>query len=97
MITSNDLARNSDAIGVGNVSGRKANDSHLGRAEGSSVLFGAAVAEAVPVAGPVERGRRAVVSDPTSLCRASRYEGPSLVHLVISLALLFFAVAVSVL
>jgi hypothetical protein len=37
-----------------------------------------------------------VVTEP-SLCRAGRYEAPSPAHLVLSLALLFFAVAVSML
>ncbi|TQM80979.1 hypothetical protein FHX81_3339 [Saccharothrix saharensis] len=37
-----------------------------------------------------------MVTEP-SLCRAGRYEAPSVAHLVLSLALLFFAVAVSML
>jgi hypothetical protein len=37
-----------------------------------------------------------VVTEP-SQCRAGRYEAPSPTHLVLSLALLFFAVAVSML
>ncbi|GAB2991252.1 hypothetical protein GCM10027184_51440 [Saccharothrix stipae] len=41
-------------------------------------------------------GRRPVVTDP-SLCRAARYEVPSPAHLVLSFALLFFAVAASML
>lgn len=37
-----------------------------------------------------------MVTEP-SLCRAARYESPSPAHLALSLALLFFAVAVSML
>ncbi|MEU4740370.1 hypothetical protein AB0G02_07840 [Actinosynnema sp. NPDC023658] len=42
-----------------------------------------------------QAGRRPVVIEPT-LCRAGR-EVPSVVHLVLSLALLFFAVTASML
>ncbi|PSL54450.1 hypothetical protein B0I31_107509 [Saccharothrix carnea] len=87
MIASNELARDSDANGVGNVSGRNVNDAHKRRAAGSSVQFGAVDAET---------GRRAVMTEPP-LCRAGRCEVPSVAHLVLSLALVFFAVAVSML
>jgi hypothetical protein len=78
VITGNGSARNSDANGVGNVSGRNVDDSHVSCAEVSS------------------EGRRPVVTDP-SLCRAARYEVPLPAHLVLSFALLFFAVAASML
>lgn len=97
MTTGNDRPRNSDVIGVGNVSGRNANDAHVRRAAAAAVHFGTELAEAIPAPrqAPGE-GRRPVVSEP-SLCRASRYEAPSSVHLVLSVALLFFAVAISML
>jgi len=98
VITSNELARDSDANGVGNVSGRKVNDSHRGSAAGRSVLFGAGVAlEERPVAAAgAARGGRPVVTEP-ALCPTGRSEVPSMAHLVLSLALLCFAVAISVL
>lgn len=95
MITSNELARLPEAKGVGNVSGRNVNESHLDRARGSSVHFGTGVREEVSVVRDEQAGRRPVVIEPT-LCRAGR-EVPSVVHLVLSLALLFFAVTASML
>lgn len=97
MTTGNGGPRNSDVIGVGNVSGRNENDAHVRRAAAAAVHFGTELVEAIPAprSAPGE-GRRPVVTEP-SPCRAARYEGPSPVHLVLSVALLFFAVAVSML
>jgi hypothetical protein len=101
VITSNGSTRDSDAKGVGNVSGRKVDDSHMRAAAGSSVLFGTGVALEDRVVRPVAaadaaRGRLPVVSEPVR-CPGGRPEVPSLVHLVLSLAVLCFAVAISVL
>lgn len=85
------------------------NDAHMSGAPGTSVLFGACAAGSitlvreseseseVEVGIAVEAGKgRRPVTEP-SLCRAIRCEAPSLAHLVLSLALVLFAVAISVL
>lgn len=96
-MSGNESSRKSDVKGVGIVSGRNADDSHVRRVAGPSDPFGAGVALEEPVgAADAGRGRPAVVIDPP-LCRAARYEVPSATHLALSLALLLFAVAVSLL
>lgn len=101
MLTSNVSTRAADAKGVGNVSGRKVNDLHMSGVAGSSVQFGTGVALEDRVVPPVSaadagRVRRPVLTE-RSLCPGGRPEVPSLVHLVLSLAVLCFAVAISVL
>ncbi|XVS65408.1 hypothetical protein ACQPYE_04890 [Actinosynnema sp. CA-299493] len=77
------------------------NDAHMWRAAGPPGQFGMGVAleDRVGLVGAVAdtgKDRRPVVVEP-SLCRESRYGAPSAVHLVLSLALLCFAVAISML
>lgn len=63
------------------------------RAPGSSVLFGAGGAGA-PGGGRVAEEGREPVNEP-SLYRWNRCEVPSLTHLVMSFAMVFFAMASS--
>ncbi|MEU4765377.1 hypothetical protein AB0H12_19175 [Actinosynnema sp. NPDC023794] len=73
----------------------------MGGVAGSSVLFGTGVALEDRVVRPVADADAAGVRRPVlterSLCPGGRPEVPSLVHLVLSLAVLCFAVAISVL